>query len=96
MKHPARMFSVVVWDDAHGEAGHELTTADDIEKYHKGARYQSYGWVLRSDERGVTLVSEWCPDDGSYRATMWVPRGMVVEERVLRLVGPTKPRKPKI
>lgn len=90
-QHPSKPFAMVVWDDAHGTSSDQFTE-DEIQKKHKGARFQSYGWLIRSDEIGVTLVCEWEPAEKSYRAQMFIPRGMVVEEQTFRLTPPRKPR----
>ena len=78
-KNPPKPFALIVWLDAHGEAS-EPMTEENIDSKHHGSEYQSYVWVLRSDAKGVMLASEWCPEDKEYRATMFVPRGMVSEE----------------
>lgn len=90
-QHPPKTFAMIVWDDAHGTSSDQFTE-EEIQKKHKGARYQSYGWLIRSDEIGVTLVCEWEPAEKSYRAQMFIPRGMVVEEKTYRLTPPRKPR----
>jgi hypothetical protein len=82
--HPNKPFAVIIWGDAHGDATEEVKE-DDIDKKHKPSVFYSYGWVLRSNPTGVSLAAEWCPEDKSYRATMFVPRPMIIEERELRL-----------
>ena len=84
MKHPEKVFAVIVWDDAVGDM-----TGRDHEIQHRPERCQTYGWVLRSDERGVSLAGDWVSTDDTYRSITFVPRLMVVEERPL---GLTKPR----
>ena len=82
MKHPPLNYACVIWDDAHdnnAEIG-----MDEVGEHHRGARYQSYGWVLRSDASGVTIAGEWSISDNKYRASMYIPRGMVIEEVPLR------------
>ena len=86
-RHPDKPFGMVAWDDAVGYS-------DDIEESdvpHAPLRYQTYGWILRSDAAGVTIASEWRPD-GKYRDRSFIPRGMVVEERTYALTQPRKRR----
>lgn len=86
MKNPGKQFVLVIWDDAY-------TSDDEVEEHaieHRASRVHSYGWILRSDEVGVTVAAEWGPEDGKYRAVTFVPRSMVVSEIPLSL---TKPRK---
>lgn len=89
--HPKKPFALIVWEDAHGTSSDQFTE-DELLQTHKGAVYQSYGWVIRSNEIGVTLVSEWEPAERKYRAQMFIPRGMVREEQRYTLVSPRKPR----
>lgn len=91
MKHPAYPFAVIAWDDAHGDASVEIAV-EELDAHHKGARYQSYGWLLRSDDKGVSLAPEWSCSDGKYRDVMFIPRGMILEEQLLILTPPRKSR----
>lgn len=87
MLQPDKDFAVVVWMDATGTL--DETTPRDIK--HKPDPIYSYGFVLRSDEAGISLAHEWMLDD-DYRTVTFIPRGMVKEEIVLKL---TKKRAPK-
>ena len=91
MKHPDKPFAMVIWDDAHGNSSDDYSE-EELLKKHKGARYYSYGWLILSNEIGIRLVSEWQPEEKSYRATMFIPRGMVVEEQILVLAKPRRKR----
>lgn len=76
MKNPNKQFALVVWDDA-------FTSDDEVEEHsidHTPSRVNSYGWILRSDNIGITIAAEWGVDDGKYRIVTFVPRAMVVEE----------------
>lgn len=84
-----KKFALVIWEDANGNATSEYTDAD-MPGLHKAAVYHSWGWVVISDERGVSLVNEWCPKDESYRSRMFIPRGMIREEVALSVTSPRK------
>lgn len=88
MKHPDKPFGVVAWDDAWA-SGEEVP---EDELVHGPMRFQIYGWIVRSDEKGVTIASEWRPHDGKWRDRSFIPRGMVVEELVLSLSKKAKKR----
>lgn len=92
-EHPPKPFGVVTWDDAHGSAADEMSETE-LERKHKGITYVSYGWIVRTNEAGVTLAAEWCPEDKKYRATMFIPRGMVATEETLTLVKPRRKKTP--
>lgn len=79
MNTPGRPFGRVVWNDAHTST--DQYTELDID--HKPAEVHTYGYILRSDDVGVTVASEWMGD--GYRNVTFVPRGMVIREELLRL-----------
>ena len=84
--HPNKVFSCVIWGDAHSRSEQQKDT--DIK--HEVEPIQTYGWVIRSDEVGVTVAGEWLPDDKTWRDTTFVPRAMVMIEIPLRLTGARK------
>jgi hypothetical protein len=86
MKQPDKPYVVVVWNDAHGTG--EDVTPETMKHY--PMVYRSPGWLLRSDEAGVSIATEWCATDGSFRGHTFVPRQMVVEEHVYALMNPRK------
>lgn len=72
----------VRWLDAH-TLGNEEVSPDEIdERAHKPCPTTSYGFLIRSDEKGVTLatdVQEW-KEGPVYRNVNHIPRCMVVHE----------------
>lgn len=86
---PNKRFALVIWEDANGNATSEYSD-DDMPGFHRPAIYYSWGWVVISDARGVSLVNEWCPKEESYRSRMFIPRGMVLEEIVLSVARSRK------
>lgn len=86
MVHPDKPFGVIVWDDAHGASNEEYRESDIP---HAAAPYQTYGWIVRSDSKGITIAAEWNKEDKTFRSTTFIPRPMVREEVLLRLVKKT-------
>lgn len=82
-----RQVVVVSWDDAHGSA-HREVTEDDMP--HRPVVMQTLGWLLRDDEKGVSLANELATDMDStcYRGHTFVPRGMVRSMVPFNLVVP--------
>lgn len=84
--------SVVVWNDAH--ASLEEVAADEVAGRHKPSVIHTYGYIVRSDEVGVSIAAEWLPaengGDETFRGVTFIPRGMVIEEHKAR-----QPRRPK-
>ena len=72
----------VVWDDAHGNQS--MFTDADVE--HRPYRFSSVGFLVRSDEIGISLARE-VGEDGAFRDHEFIPRIMVIDEWV---IGPLK------
>lgn len=89
---------ILRWIDAH-TAGLEEIPADDVETdLHFGYPTTSFGLLIRSDEKGVSLATDRQEGpDGSihYRAAHFVPRQMIVEERHVSIAEPKPKRKKK-
>lgn len=85
---------VVQWRDAHGIKGED--NLDTVLKAHKPAIYYSAGVLVHSDTVGVTIAQDLGvpladDEETTYRTRTFIPRELVIEERV---VGPVV-RKPK-
>lgn len=65
----------VTWNDAHGSDG--TIFAHEVD--HKPYVYTTVGWLVRSDEIGVSVASEQ-GEDGKFRDVTFIPRNMVVKE----------------
>lgn len=65
----------VTWEDAHGSDG--TISAHEVD--HKPYVYTSVGYLIRSDEIGVSVAHEQ-GEDGKFRQITFVPRKMVVRE----------------
>lgn len=84
MKHPDKPFGLVVWADAWMRSTASMEPGE-IDGAHKPDICYLYGWILKSDEKGVMVGAEWTPEDNTFRLTAFVPRAMVLEERQLSL-----------
>lgn len=73
------------WDDAHGST----SMFDEHDVDHKPYRFTSVGFLVRSDDVGVSLAGE-IGEDGRFRDHTFIPRKMVIDEGV---IGPLKMRK---
>lgn len=72
----------VVWDDAHGDS----VMFDEHDVQHKPYRFTSVGFLVRSDEVGISIAGE-IGEDGRLRDHAFIPRAMVVTEW---LIGPLR------
>lgn len=78
MKLSTRPLVCLIWDDAHMSLD-EWTPTEIDSDFHKPERVKTFGLLVRSDDRGVTLAMEEGATDGKFRHTMFVPKAMVVE-----------------
>lgn len=88
MKKPDKTFGLIIWGDAHSRS--EEQTDTNIK--HEPEVVHTYGWILRSNEVGVTVAAEWFPGDNLWRDTTFVPRAMVIQEVVLNIGVPRRPK----
>lgn len=79
----------VRWADAHGSSG----TLADHEIEHKPYQYTTVGFLVRTDEIGVSVAFEQ-GEDGRWRDVTFVPREIVLEEWSLGKLK--RPRKAKV
>lgn len=81
----------VSWLDAHSGANY-LTeySADDIP--HGPAHAYTVGYMIRNDEKGITVMGEFFPDDAQFRGRTFIPAGMVLGVDKLRIASKPKPR----
>ena len=82
---------VVTWNDAWID-GTEPVLMSEVHIEHKPKVITTIGWLLKDDERGVSIACEHYDDDKTFRGRTFIPRGMVqsVTPHVL-----AKPRKKK-
>jgi hypothetical protein len=66
----------VRWNDAHA-GGHEQYDVASVP--HAPLVIETFGWLLRDDDAGVSVASEYLPETSNYRSYTFIPRGMVVE-----------------
>lgn len=84
---------IVVWDDAWADGTDSIGEGDHDPK-HRPTVMQTIGWLLRDDEKGVSLFNERCLDKGEeiYRSRTFILRSMI---RSITPFNLTKPRQKK-
>ena len=65
----------LLWMDAWAD----LTESSPEEHKHEAVYYVTEGFLIKSDEKGVSLAQELGPE-GSYRGRTFIPRSLVVLE----------------
>lgn len=71
---------VVTWHDA-WEDQRDLFEQDIR---HEPKVQHTSGFLIRDNDRGVTLATEYGEEDGELRTTNFIPRGMIVKVKRLR------------
>jgi hypothetical protein len=84
-------FIAVKWGDAWGDAATTITPQNAHET-HKPEVITTFGFLVYENEKGIRLASEYC-DDGSYRGTSFIPRGIVIDVIPIKLSKARKPKK---
>lgn len=79
----------VRWLDAHGSA---TSAYAEHEIPHAAIEITTYGLLLRDDDKGVSLASEYCAD-ATFRGVTFIPKPMIVEGPVAVLKRPVRRRK---
>ena len=77
-----RKWVTVVWNDAHSTL--DELSIDELRGRHRPNVIHTTGYVLISDDVGITIAGEWLPPEGggdeTFRNSTFIPRGMVVLE----------------
>ena len=73
---------ICTWLDAHGTGVGALR---DHELPHEALRIHTVGWLLRDDDKGVSLAAEEC-EDGAWRGVTFVPRVLIETVKPVRKV----------
>jgi hypothetical protein len=79
-------YCIVIWDDAWSDSV-GVATLKDVGELHKASRYETRGWVLIDNERGISIFPERCLDDGevSYRGRTFIPRSLVISNTPIKV-----------
>lgn len=82
---------ICTWLDAHGTG---IGALREHELPHEALKIHTIGWLLRDDDKGVSLAAEYC-EDGAWRGVTFVPRVLVESVRAVKKVrAPRKAPKP--
>jgi hypothetical protein len=94
---PTKKIVTIVWLDAH-TLGQEAVKIDEaIERAHHPLETETTGALVHSDEIGVSLATDIQIEDSGeilYAGIHFVPRGMIVSEKVSN--APRRTRAPKV
>lgn len=84
---------LVEWDDAWVRADEPITMAD-VGSTHQPMVIHTLGWLLRDDDKGISLANEYY--DETYRGRTFIPRAMVRKMTTFALTRPRAKREPKV
>jgi hypothetical protein len=80
---------VVEWDDHKGDDG-EPVSLETVDSQHKPQIITTIGWVLKEDDKGIFLVTEYY--DQTFRGKTFVDKRMIRKITPYKLVKPGKPK----
>src|SRR5687767_7198376 len=82
---------IAVWEDAH-TSGIELVTVDSVKDNHHPEVMQTVGWLIRDDEKGISIANERCTDNGEdyYRGHTFILRSLIRSVTPFTLSRPRK------
>lgn len=75
---PKHSMVAVLWHDPHSLPATEVVSAEDVHNLHRSLPMITNGYILKEDEGGVSVASEYC-GGGDFRNTTFVPRELIVE-----------------
>lgn len=76
----------VVWRDAHGTS---TVAYAEYEIPHAPIKITTIGWMIRSDEKGISLCNEMC-EDNTFRGVTFIPAELLESQDPL--IPPKKKR----
>lgn len=83
---PNKPLIAVIWEDARSSS---TDTYSDKDLPHEPILICTIGWEARSDERGISVVNEYC-GNADYRGHTFVPRALVKDVKVLKKIKKAK------
>lgn len=86
-------FVCVEWEDPWADPT-EVISAADAHVKHKPAIYETYGFLLYENDKGVSLTNEECMDDQDFRGRNFIHRSLIRSVTRYNLSRPRKPRTP--
>jgi hypothetical protein len=89
---PPKAFVICEWADAHGSA---TDTYSEKDIPHEPTLILTAGWLLRQDERGISIACEYC-GASDYRGITFVPAAMINEVRIIKKAPGAKRQRPPV
>lgn len=81
----------IIWEDAHGSSLGDYAESE-VEHFHQPATYTSFGLLLKRDDKGVSIASEWTGHE--YRGLSFIPSQMIRD--VIDLGLPKRPKRARV
>jgi hypothetical protein len=83
---PKKPYVFVLWHDPHSPGATEVFSEEDVHALHRSLPMITAGWLMKEDDDGVSIASEYC-GDGDYRGTTFVLKELLID--VIRVRTPT-------
>lgn len=92
-KFPPYPYVAVEWLDANSPAAVDIFDAKDLKEAHGTMAVITTGWLLKEDEKGLTLAGEWFAGTTEFRALTFIPATLVAERVELSVKKPKRAAK---
>jgi len=92
-KFPPYSFVAVEWHDSSSPDATAIYDAKNLKDAHGEMPVITCGWLLKEDDQGVTLASEWFAGTTEFRGLTCILKVNIVERVELKAKGPARPRK---
>ena len=73
---PKLQLALVVWEDAN-TGGDDAVSLDNVDAFHEPTIVHTLGWVLKQNEKGISLVTEFY--DSTFRGRTFIPGKNVLD-----------------
>lgn len=87
-----RQIVVVAWEDAWKAATADITE-DNIDAWHGAVPTQTIGWVVKHDNKGITIANERSVNSAGkeeWRGATFIPAKMILSINPFNLTSPRK------
>lgn len=75
---PKNKFVAVLWHDPHSLPATEVVSGEDVHNLHRSLPMITNGYILKEDEEGISVASEYCGEN-AFRNTTYVMKELIVD-----------------
>lgn len=87
-------YIICIWDDCWGDSTTGVTLKD-VDDTHKPTQMETRGWLLKEDDKGISIAAERCLDPGQetyYRGRSFILKANIKSTTAVKLSRPRRPK----